>query len=69
MVVKALQNLNYKVIAIGDSYNDIAMLREADKGILFNPPQNVILEHNDLTVIKTYNDLKMTISQLIDIET
>jgi phosphoserine/homoserine phosphotransferase len=69
MVVKALQNLNYKVIAIGDSYNDIAMLREADKGILFNPPQNVILEHNDLTVIRNYNELKVTITQLTGNET
>jgi phosphoserine / homoserine phosphotransferase len=68
-VVKALQSLDYKVIAIGDSYNDIAMLREADYGILFNPPKNVIDEHDDLTVIKTYTDLKQIISQLISNET
>jgi len=65
-VVKALQALNYKVIAIGDSYNDIAMLREADCGILFNPPQNVAAEHRDLLVVKTYTDLKRVILKLID---
>ena len=68
MVVEALQSLNYKVIAIGDSYNDISMLRKAELGILYNPPQNVIDENTDLMVVKSYNDLKEIISQLIDKE-
>ena len=40
--VKALQILNFKVVAAGDSYNDIGMLKQADMGILFDPPKNVI---------------------------
>jgi phosphoserine / homoserine phosphotransferase len=68
IVVEALQSLNYKVIAIGDSYNDISMLRRAELGILYNPPQKVIDENNDLMVVKSYNDLKEIISQLIDKE-
>jgi len=67
-VAEALQNLNYKVIAIGDSYNDISMLRSAELGILFNPPQNVIDENSDLMVVKSYNDLREIISQLVDKE-
>ena len=67
-VVEALQTLNYKVIAIGDSYNVICMLRKADHGILYNPPQNVADEHNDLKVIKTYLSLKRFISQIIQCE-
>jgi phosphoserine / homoserine phosphotransferase len=67
-VVEALQNLNYKVIAIGDSYNDISMLRKAEMGILFTPPQNVADEHNDLPVIKSFNVLKETISQILSKE-
>ena len=47
-VVEALQSLNYKVIAIGDSYNDISMLRKSDYGILYNPPQSVADEHLSL---------------------
>jgi phosphoserine / homoserine phosphotransferase len=66
MVVEALQSLNYKVIAIGDSYNDIMMLRKAELGILFNPPQNVIDENRDLKVVKSYNELKEVISDVID---
>ena len=66
MVVEALQSLNYKVIAIGDSYNDIMMLRKAELGILFNPPQNVIDENSDLMVVKSYNELREVISGLIE---
>ncbi len=40
--VLALKTLEYKVIAFGDSYNDTGMLQEADKGILYCPPENVI---------------------------
>ena len=65
MVVEALQSLNYKVIAIGDSYNDISMLRKAELGILYNPPQNVIDENKDLKVVKSYNDLKVYHLKLI----
>jgi phosphoserine/homoserine phosphotransferase len=64
-VAEALQTLNYKVIGIGDSYNDISMLRKADVGILFNPPQNVIDEHGDLMVVRSYGELKEIISRII----
>ena len=65
-VVEALQSLKYKVIAIGDSYNDISMLRQAECGILFNPPQTVIDENKDLMVINSYHDLKKVLSDLIE---
>ncbi len=57
-VVKALKTLNYSVIAFGDSYNDINMLREADEGILFCPPESVIKEYPHFPVVETYFDLK-----------
>ena len=57
-VVKALKNLNYEVIAFGDSYNDINMLREADLGVLFRPPQNVIDDCPEFTVLNEYAELK-----------
>jgi phosphoserine/homoserine phosphotransferase len=65
-VVEALQDLNYKVIAIGDSYNDIMMLRKAELGILFNPPQNVIDENRDLMVVYSYDALRNVIAKLLD---
>jgi phosphoserine/homoserine phosphotransferase len=66
-VVEALQSLKYKVIAIGDSYNDISMLRKADYGILYNPPQNVADENDDLKIVKTLPSLKRIISQMINV--
>ena len=65
-VVESLQSLNYKVIAIGDSYNDLSMLRKADYGILYNPPQNVSDENSDLEVVRTYATLKRIITGLLN---
>jgi len=59
--VKALQGLKYKVIAMGDSYNDISMLQQADVGILFRPPQNVINDFPELPVAEDYETLKKLI--------
>jgi phosphoserine/homoserine phosphotransferase len=56
-VVEALKGLNYEVIAFGDSYNDVSMLKEADKAILFRPPQNVIDDFPEFTVMHDYSDL------------
>lgn len=56
--VKALHGLNYRVIAAGDSYNDTTMLSEADYGILFHAPENVIREFPQFPAVHTYDDLK-----------
>ena len=58
--VKALHYLKFKVIAAGDSYNDTAMLAEADAGILFCPPQNVIEQFPQFPVTTTYDELYST---------
>ena len=56
--VAALRELNFRTIAAGDSYNDTAMLAEADAGILFHPPENVIREFPQFPVALTYDELK-----------
>jgi phosphoserine/homoserine phosphotransferase len=56
--VMGLKNMNYKVIAFGDSYNDVNMLKEADRGFLFCPPQNVIDEFPQFPVTTDYEQLK-----------
>lgn len=56
--VKALKSLNYEVIAFGDSYNDINMLLEADQGVLFRPPLNVVKDYPDFPVLQDYSELK-----------
>ena len=59
--VKRFKELNFKVIAAGDSYNDTAMLSEAHAGILFHPPQNVIREFPQFPVTLNYAELKAEI--------
>lgn len=61
--VKKLKDLNFKVIAAGDSYNDISMLQEADAGILFKPPENVIKEFPQFPVTKEYSELQKEFEQ------
>jgi len=63
--IVALKSLSYKVIAMGDSYNDINMIQTADKGILFRPPKNVKAEYPDLPVAEGYEDLKKLMLPLL----
>jgi phosphoserine / homoserine phosphotransferase len=56
--VRALHELNFRVIAAGDSYNDMAMLEEADAGILFRPPDNVVREFPQFPVTRSYEELR-----------
>ncbi|TFG41598.1 MAG: bifunctional phosphoserine phosphatase/homoserine phosphotransferase ThrH [Bacteroidia bacterium] len=65
-VVEALQNLNFKVIAIGDSYNDVSMLRQAEHGILYRPPQNVIDDNQDIRFANSYSQLKHLVSGILE---
>lgn len=63
--VEALQSLKYQVIACGDSYNDTTMLLQAEKGILFRPPHNVIADFPQLPVVHEYDQLKLIIKETV----
>lgn len=65
--VKRLHELNFKVVAAGDSYNDTTMLGEAEQGILFCPPQNVIDEFPQFPVAKSYDQLRAEIDSAISV--
>jgi phosphoserine/homoserine phosphotransferase len=56
--VEALRDLNFRIVAAGDSYNDTTMLSAADAGILFRPPPNVIAEFPQFPVTTTYEELR-----------
>ena len=56
--IKAFHSLNYRCIAAGDSYNDTTMLSEAEAGILFMAPDNVIKEFPQFPTAFTYEELK-----------
>ncbi len=61
--VRSFRELNFRVTAAGDSYNDINMLEDADRGILFRAPDNVIEEFPRLAVVESYPDLLKAIRE------
>lgn len=61
--VHHLKDLNFKVVAAGDSYNDTAMLSEAHGGILFRPPESVIREFPQFPVTLNYPEMRLAIDQ------
>ena len=61
--VQRFKEINFKVIAAGDSYNDTDMLAEAHAGILFHPPQNVIDEFPQFPVTNSYAELRTEIDK------
>jgi phosphoserine / homoserine phosphotransferase len=56
--VEAFRQMNFKVIAAGDSYNDTTMLGAADAGILFRPPDNVKKEFPQFPVAENHKELR-----------
>ncbi len=60
-VVQAFQDLNFRVTVIGDSYNDLHMLKIADQGILFNPPKDIQNSSPGLGQTFSYKELKATL--------
>ena len=65
--VQRFKELNFKIVAAGDSYNDTAMLGEAHGGILFHPPENVIREFPQYPVVFNYDDLRAEIDKAFSV--
>ncbi len=61
--VEALRNLNYKVIAAGDSFNDTAMLGAADAGFLFHAPETIKAQFPHFPAVDRYADLTNLINR------
>ena len=55
--VRAFQAMGYETIAVGDSYNDLGMIRASKAGFLFRAPDNVKAENPDLPALETYEEL------------
>jgi phosphoserine/homoserine phosphotransferase len=63
--VMALRSLGFRVIAGGDSYNDMTMLAEAEHGVLFRPPDNVVAEFPQYPVFYQYSDLQTHLAEFL----
>ncbi len=61
--VAALQSLNFQVVAAGDSYNDTGMLKQADAGIFFRPPESITKEFPQFPVTHQYEEMKQAFQQ------
>lgn len=55
--IQAFSDLGFRTFAMGDSYNDIAMIQRADRAVLFDPPQNVVDDYPELPVTRTYAEV------------
>lgn len=64
--VEAFKALNFKVVSTGDSYNDLSMLRAADRAVLYRPTQKFADENSDLPVATNYAELKSAFSKFLD---
>ncbi len=64
--VDAFHELNFKVIAAGDSYNDLAMLRAADNAVLYCPTEKFAADNADLPVANDYKKLKELFTSFIN---
>lgn len=63
--VRAFRQLGFRVLAMGDSYNDTGMLGAANRGILFRPPPNVVAEFPQFRVVEQYDPLRSIIADYL----
>ncbi|MCB0113335.1 MAG: bifunctional phosphoserine phosphatase/homoserine phosphotransferase ThrH [Caldilineaceae bacterium] len=61
--ILAMRDIGFRTMAMGDSYNDIAMLEKADVGLLFAPPDNVIADYPQFPVARTYAEAEAFIDE------
>jgi len=65
-VLEKLRESGFFVTAIGDSYNDLSMLKRADHPMLINPPEELTEEHPKIPVFSNYDELRESILALTD---
>ena len=66
LAAESFAALGFRVLAMGDSYNDVGMLAAAEQGILFHPPANVVAEFPNFPVAYSYADMQTLIEQFLD---
>ena len=64
--VESLQSIGFRVFASGDSYNDLAMIHQADGGCLFRAPEKILKEEKNLKLVTEYSDLLKEVKAFID---
>ena len=62
--VRAFHAMNYRVVAAGDSFNDVGMLEEADAGLFFDAPPGVLAQYPAFKAVNGYDELKAALQPL-----
>ena len=63
--VKALQSIGYDTIAVGDSYNDLAMIEASKAGFLFRSTEQIKADHPQLPAFEEFDDLLRAIEEVM----
>ncbi|HRJ42617.1 MAG: bifunctional phosphoserine phosphatase/homoserine phosphotransferase ThrH [Caldilineaceae bacterium] len=63
--VRALQEIGFQVFAMGDSYNDIAMLEVADHAMLFAPPDNVVADYPHFAIARSHDEIRRFLEEVL----
>ncbi|MBO4716644.1 MAG: bifunctional phosphoserine phosphatase/homoserine phosphotransferase ThrH [Spirochaetales bacterium] len=64
--IDGFRSMNFRTFAAGDSYNDLTMIRKADKGCLFRAPANILKEEPDLKLCTTYDEFFSEIKAFVE---
>lgn len=64
--VKAFHSMGYETISVGDSYNDLAMIRASECGFLFRSTDKIKAENPDLQAFENYDELLKAITEQLD---
>lgn len=63
--IEGFRNMGLRTFASGDSYNDLSMIRCADRGCLFCAPQKILETEKDVKLCLTYDELFSEIEDFI----
>ena len=63
--VRAFQSMGYETIAIGDSFNDLGMIRASKAGFLFRSTDAIKQANPDLPALEEYDELLAAIRQAL----
>lgn len=63
--VHAFQSVGCRVMASGDSYNDLTMIQNANKGMFFRAPDSISMEFPQYPTVNEYDDLLSGIDEFI----
>lgn len=64
--VRAFQGLNYRVVAAGDSFNDVSMLAAADTGILFRAAGHLVTKLPQYPACESYEGLLAVLTEAVE---